>query len=405
MRVFFLNLLTTAITLIVCVGVIEVGLRLYYFGHVSPFIGGPKLYRPDPQIGFALNPNLKSSQQRPAFIVPVTTNALGLRGPEIGPRSNKFRIALLGDSHTFGSGLADDETLPARLEVELNALAGADRFEVVNAGSPAHSTVQEYLQHERLAQKVDADLWILCFTGENDIQYNTAALRAQMTKGPRRPVASLNSDGTLAFDYSGAERYFKKNKWRLEGPLKDRPWYENTATYLRGKIAWKSFGAPSSLPDPNIVLGWPYLKEFSPEYTPPEATPVDYEKLWQEGWDVTKALILAIRDRSKDLQAEFAMLSVPSDFQLKPNVKEGFLKAFPALKVDDTHGDQALKAFGEANGIPMLDARTALMKAKEKGAGDLHYTVFDSHMKPAAHKIMAKDLARQLLAQKLVPGN
>ncbi len=404
MRIFLINLLSMALAIVVCVGGIEIGLRLYYFGQLTPFIGGPKLYRPDQQIGFVLNPGLKSSQQRPAFIVPVTTNSLGLRGPEPGPRSEKFRIAVLGDSHTFGSGLGDDETLPARLEVELNALTGGDRFEVINAGSPAHSTVQEYLQHKRLAKKVDADLWILGFTGENDIHFNTGELRDLLTGGPRRPVASLTDAGKLKFDYSGAERYYRKNKWRLDGDLRDRPWYENTAVYLRGKIAWKTFGG-GTLPDPNIVLGAPYLSEFSPEYTPADSAPRDYEKLWNDGWDVTKALILKIRDESKALQAEFAMVSIPSDVQLKPGIKEGFLEQFPNLKIDTARGDQDLKAFGDANNIPVLDAKTSLVKARAAGTTDLHYTVFDSHMKPIAHEIMAKSLAQQLLAQKLVPSN
>lgn len=405
MRVVFINLLTILVALVVCVGAIEIGLRLYYYGHVSPFIGGPKLYRPDPQVGFVLNPNLRSSQQRPAFIVAVNTNSLGLRGPELKPKSDKYRIAVLGDSHTFGSGLNNNETLPARLEIELNKLAGADRFEVINVGSPAHNTVQEYIQLQRLAKKIDADLWILAFTGENDIHFNTLELQAQMTSGPRRPVAKLNDDGSLEINYSGAERYFEKNKWRLDVQLKDRPWFQNTATYLRGKIAWKSFGAPVSVPDPNIILGWPYLSEYSPEYTPPEVASIDYEKLWQEGWDVTKSLILAMRDETKKLQSDFMMLSVPSDFQEKAGLQESFKKLFPNLKVDDTRGDRALKAFGDANGIPMLDARSALTKARADGIDEMHYTIFDSHMKPIAHEIMAKDLARQLMSQKLVSGN
>lgn len=404
MKVFLINLLTMVIATIVCVGVIEIGLRLYYFGHVSPFIGGPKLYRPDPQVGFVLNPNLESSQQRPAFIVPVTTNSLGLRGPEPGPRTEKFRIAVLGDSHTFGSGLRDEETLPARLESELNAVTGGDRFEVINAGSPAHNTVQEYIQHQRLAERIDADLWILAFTGENDIQLNTPALRDLMTRGPRQPAATLNDDGTLKIDYSGAERYHRKNRWRLDAPLQDRPWYENTAVYLRGKIAWKSFGG-SGESDPNIVLGAPYLTEFAPEYTPADSGPRDYQALWKEGWDVTKALILAIRAHSNALNAEFAMVSIPSDVQMKPGAKEGFQKRFPKLKIDDTRGDQELKTFGESNGIAVLDARTPLIKARAAGTTDLHYTVFDSHMKPIAHEIMAKSLAQQLVARKLVPSN
>ncbi len=404
MRVFLINLLTTTITVLVCVGLLEIGLRFYYFGHVSPFIGGPKLYKPDRQVGFVLNPNLKSSQQRPDFIVPVTTNSLGLRGPELAPRSAKFRIAVLGDSHIFGSGLADDQTLPARLQAELNSLVGADRFEVVNASSPAHNTVQELIQHKRLAKQIDADLWIFAFTAENDIQFNTAALRSFMTNGYRRPVARLNGAGELEFDYAGAERYFAKNKWRLEGDLRDRPWYENTAVYLRGKIAWKGLGGPKEH-DPNIVLGPPYLAEFAPQYRVPSTADADYDKLWQEGWDVTKALILAIRDHSKALQADFAMVSIPSDVQFKQGVKEQFLERFPTLKFDDTRGDREFKAFGEANGIPVLDAYTPLAKARADGRQQLHYSLFDSHMKPVAHEIMATALARQLISQKLVPGN
>ncbi|MEM8688328.1 MAG: SGNH/GDSL hydrolase family protein [Pseudomonadota bacterium] len=404
MRVFLINLLTTAILLVVCVGVLEISLRFYYFGSVSPFIGGPKLYKPDPQLGFVLNPNITSSQQRVDFIVPVTTNSMGLRGAEIGVKSDAFRIAVLGDSHIFGSGLADDETLPAQLQVVFNALFGPGRVEVINAGSPAHNTVQELLQHQRLAEKINADLWILGFTPENDIQFNTAALRSFMTNGPRRPVASFTGTGELALDYSGAERYFRKNKWRLEGTLHDRPWYENTAVYLRGKLAWKGFGGPEEF-DPNIILGAPYLAAFSPEYKIATTTNIDLQELWQDGWDVTKALILKIRDHSKAQGAAFAMISMPSDVQFKPGIKEGFLKQFPNLKIDDRRADRDLQAFGDAHAIPVLDAYTPLAQARAGGLQNFHYSKFDSHMLPIAHEIMAKSLARQLVDEKLVPVN
>jgi hypothetical protein len=64
----------------------------------------------------------------------VHVNALGFRGPEIArtPPPGRTRILALGDSHTFGYYLEDDETWPARLEAQLRA-AGAD-VEVVNAG-------------------------------------------------------------------------------------------------------------------------------------------------------------------------------------------------------------------------------------------------------------------------------
>ena len=59
----------------------------------------------------------------------VSTNSLGLRGVEI-PEDGKTRILCLGDSVTFGWGVKEDETYPARLAQELNV-------NVINAGVPA----------------------------------------------------------------------------------------------------------------------------------------------------------------------------------------------------------------------------------------------------------------------------
>ncbi len=404
MKTFLINIVTTCLSAVICIGIIEFGMRLYYYGDLAPFIGGPKLYKPDEQAGFVLNPNLKSSQQRVDFIVPVTTNSLGLRGPEVGKKGDKIRIAVLGDSHVFGSGLADNETLPAQLELFLNKLAGSNRFEVVNAGSPAHNTVQELVQIRRLADKIDADLWIFGFTAENDIQFNTAPLRKQMTRGPRRPVASLNDRGKLQFDYSGAERYFRKNKWRLEKPLEDRPWYENTAVYQRGKIAWKTSGGQRTY-DPNIVFGWPYMTSFSQKSSPKGWPASKYVELWSDGWAITKALILEIRKEATAKGAKFVMVSMPSDVQVQKDKLQKAIELFPDLKLDIEKANRDLATFGGENDIQVFDILTPLLAARNAGVPDLHYTLFDSHFKAPAHKIMGEALAKDLLASKLLPAN
>lgn len=409
MKTFFINILTTLISIVVCVVVIEAGMRLYYYGSLTPFIGGPKLYRPDQQLGFSLNPNLKSSQQRVAFIVPITTNSLGLRGPEPGDKGDRFRIAVLGDSHTFGSGLRDEETLPAHLQVELNALAGQERFQVINAGSPAHSTVQELLQMRRLAPKLKADLWILAYTPENDVHYNTDALRNRMTGGPRRPVADIGPDGNLTLDFAGAERYYRKNAWRLEGQLEDRPWYENTAVYLRGKIAWKSFsfggGGGSGVADPNIVFGRPFQAAFSPEYSQSGESAEDYEKLWGKSWRVTQRMMLEMKSLAEDNGGRLAMISMPADIQVEKHKQEAALKGFPALKFDLQRGNRELAEFGTSQNVPVFDVLTPVLKARDAGLDPTHYSLFDSHMRPATHEVMGKALAKDLIASGLLPAN
>jgi lysophospholipase L1-like esterase len=60
----------------------------------------------------------------------VSTNRLGLRGPELSESKQGPRILCVGDSVTFGWGVADNQSFPARLADILDV-------EVVNGGIPA----------------------------------------------------------------------------------------------------------------------------------------------------------------------------------------------------------------------------------------------------------------------------
>ena len=65
------------------------------------------------------------------------SNRTGLRGPDypLHPSPGVFRIAIVGDSVVFGSGVDDDDTYAAKLEARLNR-DRAGRYEVLNAGHP-----------------------------------------------------------------------------------------------------------------------------------------------------------------------------------------------------------------------------------------------------------------------------
>ncbi|MEE2941287.1 MAG: SGNH/GDSL hydrolase family protein [Planctomycetota bacterium] len=70
--------------------------------------------------------------------VAVRTNSMGMRGPEVGPREpGLLRVALCGDSFTFGSGVEYEGTLAASLE---RALAERGTPAVVfNLGVPGYT--------------------------------------------------------------------------------------------------------------------------------------------------------------------------------------------------------------------------------------------------------------------------
>ena len=93
----------------------------------------------------------------------VHVNALGLRGPEVEPkRDGETRILALGDSMTYGQGVADDQTLPHYLGV---VLAQRDRrgkpWTVVNAGHRAYDTRQELALLNELGERLKPDIVVL----------------------------------------------------------------------------------------------------------------------------------------------------------------------------------------------------------------------------------------------------
>jgi lysophospholipase L1-like esterase len=90
--------------------------------------------RPYPGVEYGLAPC-------PRCAVPV--NALGFRGGEVARarEAGVFRIAVLGDSATFGVGVAaETDTVPGRLREILPSRKG--RFEVINAGGPGYNIRQ-----------------------------------------------------------------------------------------------------------------------------------------------------------------------------------------------------------------------------------------------------------------------
>lgn len=84
---------------------------------------------------------------------PVTTNALGLRGPPVGPKVG-FRVVVIGDSVPFGWGVPEHESLPACLARELGV-------EVVNAAIPAMAVESMASWADWVLERVPADLVVL----------------------------------------------------------------------------------------------------------------------------------------------------------------------------------------------------------------------------------------------------
>lgn len=118
-RRFLFAFVAIVLGLIVALVVAEVGLRIWDPLHL-PLEDMRGFYRTDAQGRIETTPGWTGAQIVEDKPVPIHMNALGLRGPEIGPKApGELRVLVLGDSFMWGQGVHDDETVPARIEQAL----------------------------------------------------------------------------------------------------------------------------------------------------------------------------------------------------------------------------------------------------------------------------------------------
>jgi len=143
----------------------------------------PEMYRPHPRWLWTLTPGATINAP-PAGMVEVVTNSEGLRRPEFPEekRADEFRVLCLGDSVTFGLGLRESETYPARLQKELQRWAADGmRVRVINAGVPGWSSLsgRRFLEDH---PDLDPDVIVFWF-GLNDAKRCLGAPDARVRPG------------------------------------------------------------------------------------------------------------------------------------------------------------------------------------------------------------------------------
>ena len=391
-----LNAVLLVLTVVGMLAMIEAMLRVYFWGSVTQPFSSEPVTIPHPTRTVAYSPNITGAHQELDFNVPIHINAQGLRGSDVGPKDHRQRILLIADSTTFGSGVAVEHIIPTVLEKEL----GSDRVEIINAGFATYNTVQELLFLEEEGLAYEPDLVLLAFSPNTDIQTNTLALQRLHQRKTRRAYASLSESGELELDLSYVSTFYEKEKGK-SASNRLQPYFKRHVLYRLANIFVKSLQT-SVYHDPNIFIGWPFLAEFTPEYSTRGMTSDEYERLWNDGWAVTRALILRMRDKSEAQGATFAMMSMAPKLQVESDYQEKVRKAYPQLKLDLTRFNRVFAQFGEEAGIPVLDALSPLVDAAQAGEDGLYYQIEDEHMTAKSHRLVAQSLAKQLLEQGLV---
>lgn len=139
----------------------EVGCRMFTpqvkYGTLPDWMLGDMLrFSADIYLGWELQPDR------------LDHNSAGTRGGEVAREKAQGvrRIAMIGDSVTYGLGVQAEEAFPSLLESKLRH-PGRGPVEVLNFGVPGYSTFQEYTQLKNRGLSFSPDLVVMTFTPDD----------------------------------------------------------------------------------------------------------------------------------------------------------------------------------------------------------------------------------------------
>jgi lysophospholipase L1-like esterase len=397
------SLLLPLVSLVFSLALAECGLRLYHYGSLRGLSGEHSLRAPHPTRGWALEPNGSSFQRTRDYGVLVETNALGLRDRPhaVEKAPGAFRILVLGDSFMEAYQVPLEASLPYLLQERLASRG----VEVLNLGVGGYGTAQELLALREEGLRYRPDLVVLAFYLGNDVQNNSRAIEAGLLGEEART--------TFARPYARARGLDAELEWtppdrERMAPYVER-WNERKSASVALRLAlqpamlahlveqatarlWMTF-AKDDRYDPALAFGWPFLREVGD----PNAV-----RLWEDAWLVTRRLLLEMDRVARGAGARFAIVLVPSDFQIDPRALAAVEAAHPELAFDPLRINRELDAFAAGAGIPLLDPTPAL--AAEQAAGrPMYYSIEDHHWNAAGHALVTQLLAEFLDGQRLLP--
>ena len=343
-------------------GLAELALR--WLAPQPVFVMSSRTYAPDPPGRYGLRAGYRGRMtNRVEFDNEVVISSQGMRGRELGAKvPGRPRVLFLGDSFTFGVGVAEHQTFPQRVQSGL-ALRGI-AIEAVNAGIPGFGTVDEATWLELHGAMVDPDLIVLAVFLGNDIQNAEPSYLARRIDDDHGDITGETHDLRTWLYYHS--HLFLLVKHSIPRPLMNR---------LRNAIGLESWFAQNT------------IDELSPCALQPP--------LWVA--DAVAATANAI-DR---LQTFAARAEVPLYAVLLPDVTEvdpaAWNAALGQLGLDPRGYDVARGGAWYVNllaarAIPTLDLRPALRAALEIGMRP--YYVHDRHFTLVGQALVGDEIAR-----------
>ena len=369
MRLGLARGLALVFSMLLSLAIVEVGLRLSdaYSGQaysVSPTGSQYKFYKFDPVLGWANAPGMRGTDERDEFRFPIQINDQGMRdAPVVRERApgpgRKKRIAVLGDSFTWGIGVADEDRFTERLERDRGV-------EVLNFGVSGYAPVQYSLMIDDVLA-FRPEVVVVAFCLGNDFGDNVYFERY----GYYKPWADLDASGALVI-----RGYPLPN-------VDDFGFREPTEGLVLVRMLERAISRRFFLPDQAGLIG--FRNELIYAYDSLDAEP---RSIADRAIRINEALLARIRDAVDTAGATLVLLPVPTKCEYARSCRgEGEIRVR-----DGAH--RVLAETAARLGIRFVPTVDALDRSD--------FWAKDGHWRPSGHARIAERLGDYLASDGLV---
>lgn len=303
---------------------------------------------------------------------PIKLNSYGLRDHEFAARKpeGQLRVLALGNSTTFGTGVAMEQTLPQQLERIIQDNNGPEA-EVINVGGQGGNITSmiNFLQDQGLA--FDPDIAILTFSPSmiartNEVQksgIDKAGDEASVSPAQRLKDLLYDIHGFLgrSYAYASFDFYVRKNLYRY-GILED------DLTRARGAVYAYAFDVPG----------------------------IDVAKI-QDNYQQFENQLRVLRDMLSARGIPLIITAIPSKFEL-PDMTDRNPRNYPLDKIRISPLDK-VQQISDTLAIPYLNLYPVLDRNE-----DLYIRIDFTHLNEKGLKIAAEELHNKISNLGLIDG-
>lgn len=388
MKAALQNLSITIIALLVAALILEIGLR-FFITLPSPLVMSPRLLVMDQRGFWVFEPGLKTVMDNFTDFrgKTVTIGANGLRhipchNPAKTGREN--RIFVIGDSQTFGFGLADDEAWPNRLQCLLNKTQPATRIH--NLGIPGINTDQYLVRLAQIWPSLTTDDRVVVVVTWNDLA--TAQNRLPLDKIGIRPcppgsIHQPHPDFPLCLQEP--KRYLNPDTtWRLK-------LYRSTGLFIPSFEGVKAF--TDTLPMASAI-GFVLIPRLKILWYSWRGKTALFDKLPEGSFADNIKIVAKMRDLVAQKGAGFDVILLPNrifsdDYYYRAYSKGGAVfkeRDFPKHATASLCQQHSLSCF-------------SLFNALRTSERDRYTFDYDGHLNPAGADAVARALATRFRKQ------